>query len=281
MRLLSPTVIVPEQEKGRPFWAAQHTGVGSVVGVMQANKPSIITGAADEIYVKWMDVTGRESFGWIAKHTPMDRKVKEKKLFRAGVAHDEKVKAWDTLRYYITRNEGWDTERWIKRFGKTHLPLLHAVIRELGGRAPKKDDKKGTESISKCLSLIISNKGNPAMTKKTKKEKSEVKHEVESAESAAKKSSTKKTKSGSKKTAAKKSSKKTRAEGAGRVSAMAGKVIVRKVSDNPRREGSNGFKNWKLYKKGMTYEQFLAAGGHRGCLAKDVERGHVKLVTKK
>jgi hypothetical protein len=63
----------------------------------------------------------------------------------------------------------------------------------------------------------------------------------------------------------------------GRTSSFAGKTIVKIAAENPRREGTNGWKSWNLIKDGMTYEQFVAAGGRRVDLAWDLKAGHLEL----
>ncbi len=57
-----------------------------------------------------------------------------------------------------------------------------------------------------------------------------------------------------------------------------GKRIVRLTKENPRRAGGKGYKSWNLLKKGMTYEQFIAAGGRHTDLAWDISHGNVKLI---
>ena len=58
----------------------------------------------------------------------------------------------------------------------------------------------------------------------------------------------------------------------GRVSEFAGKTIHSKVDENPRREGTQGFASFKivLATPGLTYEDYLAAGGRRQDLAWDL-----------
>jgi hypothetical protein len=63
----------------------------------------------------------------------------------------------------------------------------------------------------------------------------------------------------------------------GRTSSLAGKTIVKISAENPRREGTNGWKSWNLIKAGMTYEQYVAAGGRRVDLAWDLKAGHIEL----
>jgi hypothetical protein len=88
---------------------------------------------------------------------------------------------------------------------------------------------------------------------------------------AAKKGSARKTTTSAAKTPRK------RAEGAGRTSAFSGKRITRQTKDNPRREGTFGFKSFALIKDGMTYEDYIAKGGRRKDLDWDVKHGFVKV----
>jgi hypothetical protein len=83
-----------------------------------------------------------------------------------------------------------------------------------------------------------------------------------------------KKKSSTKKSAAKKT---TNGESAGRPSAFSGKTIHKLVDKNPRREGTAGYKAWEKLRSGMTYEQYLAAGGARNHLAWDLEHKFVEL----
>ena len=48
-----------------------------------------------------------------------------------------------------------------------------------------------------------------------------------------------------------------------------------KVPKNPKREGSNGYKRFGLYKTGMTIREFLKAGGKTIDLDWDRERGFI------
>ena len=69
----------------------------------------------------------------------------------------------------------------------------------------------------------------------------------------------------------------TEGASAGRPSIFAGKIIRKVESKNPRKEGTKGFESWNVLKGGMTYEQYVAAGGRRQDLAWDLERNWVKL----
>ncbi len=67
--------------------------------------------------------------------------------------------------------------------------------------------------------------------------------------------------------------------GAGRPSKLAGKTLTKLVEtkDYPRREGSKAFKGcWGVLRNGMTYEQFIKAGGVRKHLAWDIANKYVK-----
>lgn len=75
---------------------------------------------------------------------------------------------------------------------------------------------------------------------------------------------------------ARKSSKKVAAR-RGRASTFSGKRITKLTKENPRRKGTIGFKSFNLIKSGMTYEQYLAAGGRRQDLAWDVDHKYVKV----
>jgi len=59
------------------------------------------------------------------------------------------------------------------------------------------------------------------------------------------------------------------------------KYISGIATDNPRREGSKGYDNWKLVRRfnGKTVEDYVAAGGLITHLRWDVIHGNVKLVS--
>ena len=60
-------------------------------------------------------------------------------------------------------------------------------------------------------------------------------------------------------------------------SKFSGKKITKLVKDNPRRKGTHGFKSFSLIKSGMTYEDYLKAGGRRNDLAWDIAHKFVKV----
>ena len=57
-----------------------------------------------------------------------------------------------------------------------------------------------------------------------------------------------------------------------------GKKIKKLAEENPFKPGSLIAKAYKLMRDGMTYEEYLAAGGRRIDLADAVKQGKVKLV---
>jgi hypothetical protein len=149
----------------------------------------------------------------------------------------------------------------LEKFGGKSVPLLHAVIRELGGRVPKSNDP--IVAVRIVLRLITGNKEGITMAAKET--------------AVASRKSSKKGKKGSSKKVAAKSTSNGESNGPGRVSMYSGKTIIRLEKVNPRREDTHGFNSWNLLKKGMTYEQFITAGGRRVDLAWDIMKGNVKL----
>lgn len=57
----------------------------------------------------------------------------------------------------------------------------------------------------------------------------------------------------------------------------AGKKIYRLVKGNPRREGSIGYASFALIRDGMTYEEYIEAGGRAGDVKWDLEHGFIEL----
>lgn len=66
-------------------------------------------------------------------------------------------------------------------------------------------------------------------------------------------------------------------DGRGRKSSLAGKKIKILAKENPRREGTHGHKSFSLMKDGMTYEEFVKAGGRPADLKWDIEKGNVSM----
>jgi hypothetical protein len=268
--LAEAAVVVPRQAgPPPPFWMPQSLGSGSVVKVMRKKVPSPLTGQSDEITVRWVDVVGREFDGWLARDTKL-RATSAKKCTKKStgehmkndkIVGGEPMTSWDHLRERIAGFPNWNAVQWVSTFGATNLPLLHAVIRQLGGKVPVSDEP--TLAIRRVLRLITGKEISMSTIKKSRK--------------AAKVATTTSGKKGS----AKKGKASRGAAGTGRTSAFSGQRIIRLVKENPRRKGTAGWKSWNLLKKGMTYEQYIEAGGRRGDLAWDLDRKNVKLVSAK
>ena len=62
-----------------------------------------------------------------------------------------------------------------------------------------------------------------------------------------------------------------------RPSQFSGRKLTKLAKDNPRQKGTWGWKSWNLIKNGMTYEDYLKAGGRRNDLAWDVARKRIKV----
>lgn len=53
--------------------------------------------------------------------------------------------------------------------------------------------------------------------------------------------------------------------------------LYKLVKKNPRREGTNGYKSFELVRNGMTYRQYVEAGGRNNDLRWDVDKGYIVL----
>lgn len=266
MQILEPTIVVPEQQ-GKRYLNPLDVSRGTTVGVMRKRKPSVVTGRTDEYYVRWQDAAGRVHMGWLPKTARLARSH-TKALRLIPKRGEDRLTSWDTLRYAAMIHRGWTVARWVKEIGDVQVPLLHAVIRELGGKVPRSDDP--SVAIRVALKTI-----NPRGTTTMAKNRA-VTEEQDETEAPVRKS----TKKGiAKKGAVKKGTakKSAREGGPGRTSMYSGKRIIKLRKDNPRREDTHGYNSWNLLKKGMTYEQYIAAGGRRVDLAWDIEKGNVKL----
>ena len=63
----------------------------------------------------------------------------------------------------------------------------------------------------------------------------------------------------------------------GKRSKMTGKHIYKLSKTNPRRAGTFGHKSWECIKDGMSFEDYLRAGGRNKDLAWDITKGYVEL----
>jgi hypothetical protein len=58
---------------------------------------------------------------------------------------------------------------------------------------------------------------------------------------------------------------------------FAGKKIFLLVKENPKQPGTAAHEKWKLYRNGMTVEEYYAAGGRTSSLKWDSEREFIKV----
>ena len=65
---------------------------------------------------------------------------------------------------------------------------------------------------------------------------------------------------------------------AGRQLKFSGKKIYKKIPYNPRRKDTFGYRSWELIEDGMTYEEYIDAGGRYKDLKWDLDRKWVELV---
>lgn len=270
MRLVEPTLVIVEQKQGLPYWSPHALARGTVVGVMQHTKPSVVTGRKDEIYVRWHDVVGRASMGWLPKKVQLTRSnLKELKYVTWNP--EGKLTSWDTLREHVFFNKGWTLVQYLNKFAdKETVPLLHAVIRELGGKVPRSDDPR---LAIRLVLKHVNPKENINMSKNRAVAEQDEDVTPVKASKKGKKGTAKK--SAAKKSVSKKAAK--REGGPGRTSMYSTKRIIKLVKTNPRREDTHGYNSWELLRKGMTYEQYIEAGGRRVDLAWDILKGNVKL----
>lgn len=63
----------------------------------------------------------------------------------------------------------------------------------------------------------------------------------------------------------------------GRTSQYAGMVIRKIVKENPRREGTHGYKSYEVIRDGMKFETFITNGGRLKDLAWDISYGRIKM----
>jgi hypothetical protein len=312
-------VVIPEPEKGRPFWGAQMLGPNSVVE-LAGTGISPLTGDRTEIRVRWRDHAGRVTFGYLARTADkwlspyVDKGVTAPRFVSALQAP---LSAWDRVRHAGGQTEGWRIGQWLATFpSPSRVPLFHAAIRELGGKVPassepvlaakllsrltnpshvaatNEDTTMASTKTSKSTKSTKSTKAaTPAKSTKAAKPAKASAEEAPALEALtaeptkpAKASKTAKvpaTKADEGKAPAKTKRTATAEPTAqpGRVSQFAGKVIVKLVDSNPRREGTNGYHSFSLIRKNMTYEQFIAAGGRRQDLVWDINKGNAKLIS--
>ncbi len=298
-RLIAPAVIVPQQEKGKAFRHPVCLGAGSIIALVDTPALSPITGKADEITVRLVDPrhNPHEFVGFIATRTPLSPITPGKALHSVLGTSDDRVGPWDQLRQQMMRTPGWSALRWLSRFGAQakHVPLLHAVIRELGGRITPTEQNDPMSTVVRALRIILrkeitmkdikeSRDMSPVTSKKaaaaaaaapekTPAKKSSGKKRSLVAKAARSASTTKSKKKGEKKPA-------PRVGARGPRSPYAGMTIIRLAKEDPNTPETAGAESWACIKKGMTYEDFVKAGGRRADIPKWVKRKNIKMVQK-
>lgn len=143
-------------------------------------------------------------------------------------------------------------------FDKTEMPELVKWYNENSGSKPIKKFADKATAIARCKALA------QAVKELTSTEPAPKKGKAAKAEKAPK---------------AAKAEVAPKADGEkGRKSSFAGKKIYRLHKDgNPRRPGSFGYRSFALIKDGMSYEDYLAAGGRNTDLTWDVKHGFTEV----
>lgn len=59
-------------------------------------------------------------------------------------------------------------------------------------------------------------------------------------------------------------------------SPLAGKKLIKQQRENPRREGTEGFKSWNKYQSGVTYEKAIESGARPQDIRWDLDKGYLK-----
>jgi len=138
-RTVQPTLVLTARQAkaGKP--SGLMLPVGSIVYV---NHPDHALrtplGSVHDLPIQWRDVAGTPQVGWIAGNTPL---VDAPGRLAFGDGDREPMSAWDDLREQLF-SRGWTVEHFCSRLKTSEAPLVRAVIRELGGAAPKGQDTK-------------------------------------------------------------------------------------------------------------------------------------------
>lgn len=120
-------------------------------------------------------------------------------------------------------------------------------------------------------------KSNKTKEVKAKKEEPKKEPKKEEPKKAAEKKGDKKEKEVKGKDKGKDKKKKEAKERGDRGPSVSDGKITLLAKENPKREGSNAFKKFELYKKHKTVKAFLEAGGKRSSLRYDAKKGYIKL----
>lgn len=132
-RVVNSVLVVPDT----PTWGAQLLGPGSVLDVETEPSPGVL--GIDEIAVRWVDVAGRETGGWIAQTALVEPATRAQQHALVNVRNDLDMEPFDRLRDYARSQQlkdprgRWTFPRWLRIFGDAHINALAAAVRELGG----------------------------------------------------------------------------------------------------------------------------------------------------
>lgn len=281
--LLTPYVIVPQEADGKVVIA----DAGTIVRLMDQttlyrNYVSPITRRGDELLVQYGN-KDKLNIGWITnKSDPRHFKPTKGPTFLVQTKDEKLLSAWDQLRLAVARYRKGESARWLGSWltehGEKHKLLLREVTRFLGGK-PIKNEPFAQRAL-RLLSLIIHSEietmPEKVTPKKGKKSSKKVAKETSEAKSS-KKSGKKKSGGGSATKPAKAA--KSRGEFTVRSNEYNDHVIRRLSKENPRKEGTQGYKLWAKLKKGMTVAEFMKVGGSRAVVRKYLDNGWVRLAS--
>ncbi len=147
------------------------------------------------------------------------------------------------------------------------------------------EEENRRKAMNKVVGGTKGGKGNLKLVKKDDKTKdAPKKHDDEPPKKAAKKAPEKEVKGKKVKEAKGKETKgkeakekKAKRETKDRGPSVVDGKITLLAKENPKREGSNAYKKFELYKKHKTIKAYLEAGGKRSSLRYDSKKGYIKL----
>lgn len=145
-KTMQPVMVLPIRNKGLQPTMGRPSGVMLPVGSMlylHALSSTLHTtersplGCRERI-VRFRDVGGVEHLGWIAANTPLSP---GSPTLAFGDGDREPLSAWDDLRDQLFARR-WTVTHFCGRLKASEEDIVRAVIRELGGAAPRGNDRK-------------------------------------------------------------------------------------------------------------------------------------------
>lgn len=255
VRVMQSTSLIPDvMDNKHTLWPSVWIGAESVVQIAEP-KRSPVTDDYAEPYVRWITPKGDIVYGWLAATAVLSNQQVPSKLVFMRVGLDA-LSAWARLRHalYQVRDKTHTFRHWLrrKRWTVNETLALAMIIREFGGRATPSDPIDVLVQRARARILPHFQELNMA-TKKT-----------------------------GKKTAPKtaKGKAKTTVAHVGRKSRLDGCTFKKTTKENPRRKGSVAWKAWNVLKTGMSYAEYMKAGGERASLVWDIKHGFVKVIKK-